>query len=91
MRETGGRADVSESAVTIIFEQMRMWFLIVGETFQAPAVDQENIQPAIVVVIVESDSAAGGLKQKFILVFAAEDRFCVEAGFFGDVQKAYAE
>jgi len=91
MYETSGRGDVAESAVTIIFEEMRVRFPAFWKTFQAPAVDQENVQPAVVIIVVESYSATGGLEQEFIFVFATEDRFCVEAGFFGDVQKVDAE
>ncbi len=83
--------DVGESAVAIILEQMRMWFLAFRKTFQAPAIHQKNVQPAVVVIIIKSDSAARGLKQKLIFVFAAKDRFCVEPGFFGDVHEVDAE
>jgi len=76
---------------TIIFEKMRMRFLTFWKTFQAPAVNQKNVQPAVVIVIVESDSAAGGLKQKLIFCVPRRRWFCVEAGFFGNVQEVDAE
>lgn len=57
------------------------------KTFEAGAVDDEDVQPVVVVVIVESDAAAGGLEEVFVLVFAAEDGFGVKAGFTGNVEK----
>ena len=70
---------------------MRNWFLTLGKTFEAPAVHKKNIEPVVVVVIVERDAAARGLEQIFILVFPAEDSFDVEAGFAGDVEEADAD
>ena len=83
--------DVGESAVAIVLEEMRGGLLAGGEAFEAPAVDQKNIQPAVVVVVVESDAAAGGLEQIFVLVLAAEDGFCVESGFPGDIHETDAK
>ncbi len=91
MDQTGFCGDVGEGAVAIIFEKMRNWFLALGKSFEAPAVHQENIQPVVVVVIVESDAAAGCFEQIFVFVFAAEDSFGVEAGFAGDVDEADAD
>ena len=79
--------DVGESAVAIVFEEAIGGLLAGGKAFQARAVHQENIEPAIVVVIVESDAATGGLQQIFVLVLAAKNHFGVEAGFFRDVDE----
>ena len=38
-----------------------------GKAFQAPAVDQEEVEPAVVVVVVEGQAAAGGFEQIFVL------------------------
>src|SRR6266850_7855872 len=67
---------------------MRGRFLPRRKTFESPAVYEKNIQPTVVVVIVEGDTAPGGLEQISILVFAAEDSFGVEAGFARDVEEA---
>src|ERR1051325_7899246 len=58
---------------------------------QRCAVDEENIKPAIVVVIVKSDSAPGRFEKILVLVLAAEDRFRVESGFARDVHKPDAQ
>ena len=62
-----------------------------GKTFEAPSVDEKNIQPAVVVVIVESNAAAGGLEEIFIFVFAAEDGLGVEARLASNVDEAAAQ
>ncbi len=91
VRHAGLRGDVGEGAVAIVLEQMRGGFLSGREAFQTRAVHQENIQPAVVVVVVESDAAAGGLQQIFVLVLAAVDGFGVESGFAGDVDEAQSQ
>src|SRR6185437_414522 len=61
------------------------------EALEAPAVDQKNIQPAIVVIIVERHAATRGLKEIFVLVFAAVDGFRVEPGLARHVDKAQSQ
>src|SRR5229473_3114309 len=61
MKQAGFGSDVSESTVAVVLEKVRSGFLASGKTFEAPAVDEENVQPAVVIVIVESGAAAGGL------------------------------
>lgn len=70
---------------------MRNWFPDLGKSFEAPAVHQENVQPVVAVIVVESDAAASCFEQIFIFVFAAEDSFGVEAGFASDVDEADAD
>ena len=77
----------SKGSVAIVFEKMRRRRLSCGKTFEARAVHQKNIQPAVVVVIVESDAATGRFEQIFVFVFAAEKRFDVQAGLFRDVDE----
>ncbi len=91
MEQAGFGGNVGESAVAIIFEEMIGGFLASGKTFKARAVDEENIQPAVVVVIIEGDAAAGGFEEILVLVFAAEDGFGVEAGLPCDVKEGNAK
>jgi len=91
MKQAGFGGDVGEGAVAIVFEEMIGGFLPGGETFEAGAVDEKNVQPAVVVVIVERDAAAGGFEKIFIFVLAAENGFGVEAGFARDVEKGNAK
>ena len=66
---------------------MRDGLLPFGKAFEAPAVHQKNIQPIVVVVVVEGDAAACCFQQIFVFVFAAENCFCVEAGFARDIDE----
>lgn len=70
---------------------MRVRFLALRKTFQAPSVYQENIQPAVIVIVIESHTATSGFEQIFVFVLAAEYGFCVQAGFLADVQEVDAE
>ena len=85
------QSNVGECAVSIIFEEMGRWLLALGETFQARSVHQENVEPAVVVVIIKSNAAASGLKQIFVLVLAAVDCFGIQPRLAGDIDKTYAE
>src|SRR5580704_800461 len=58
--EAGTFGYIGEGAVAIIFEETAMRFLAFRETFQAPAVDEEEVEPAVVVVVVEGEAAASG-------------------------------
>jgi hypothetical protein len=89
--DAGGEGDVGESAVAIIFEKAGDGFPTFGKSFETPAIHEKNVEPAVVVVIVESDAATGGFEKELVFVFAAVNGLCVEAGFFGDVEKIYAE
>ena len=91
MDEAGFYGDVGEGAVAIVFVEMGAGFLASGKAFEAGAVDEEDVEPAVVVVVVKSYAAAGGFEEVFVFVFTAEDGFGVEAGFFGDVYEVYAE
>ena len=82
---------IGESAVAIILEQAGDRFVSGGKSFEVRAVHQKNVEPAVVVVVVERDSAARGFEQVFVLVFAAEDRFDVKARFASDVHETDPE
>ena len=81
---------VGECAVAIVLEQMRRGFVSRGKAFQSRAIHQKNVEPAVVVVVVEGHSAAGGLQQIFVLMFSAKNGFHVQTGFAADIYKADA-
>ena len=83
--------DVGESAVAIVLEQVVERLFARWKAFEPRTVDQKNVEPAIVVVVIERDAAASGLEQVFVLVLAAKDRLGVESGFFCNVDKGDAE
>src|SRR5258708_27724118 len=67
------------------------WRRAGGKTFEAGAVDEKNIQPAIVVVIVESDATAGGFEKVFVFVLAAKDGLHIQAGLARNVEEGKTE
>ena len=86
-----GERDIRKGSIAVVFEEARNRFLVFGKAFETPAVDDENIQPTVVVVVVESDAAAGGFEKIFIFVLAAVEGFSVEARFFGYVEEIDAK
>jgi hypothetical protein len=91
MNQASLGGDVGEGAVAIIFVQAIGGLLARGKAFEARAVHPKNIEPAIVVVIVESDATTGGLRQIFVFMLAAKNRFGVEASFLRNVDEVDAE
>src|SRR5262249_1519249 len=85
------QSDVGESSVAIVLKKMIERLLPGRKTVEARAVHQENVEPAIVVVVVERNAAAGGLEQIPVLVLTAEDGNGVQARFFRHIDKADAE
>ena len=87
----GLQRDVGEGAVAIVLEQVIEGLFARRKAFQPPAVDQEDVEPAVVVIVVEGDAAARGLEQVLVLVLAAKDGLGIESGFFGYVDEGDAE
>src|SRR5881275_896076 len=67
MDKPGLHGDISEGSIAIIFEEMRGRFLASWKSLKPPAVHQKNVQPTVIVVVVESNPAARGFKQIFVL------------------------
>ena len=91
VRDSGLRGHVGEGAVAIVAKQMRRRFAPRGKALEPRAVHQKNVEPSVVVVVVEGNAAAGGFQQIFVLVLAAENGFRVQPGFARDVEKADAQ
>src|SRR5437016_5615970 len=62
-----------------------------GESLKPPAVHEKDVEPSIVIVVVESDAAAGGLEKIFVLVFPAKDGLGVQPGLPSDIHKSHAQ
>ena len=54
-------------------------------------IDEENVLPAVVIVIVEGESAASGLQQILVGLLAAVDGLDRKAGLLHDVGEADAQ
>src|SRR5690242_14466870 len=91
MEQAGFRRDVRESAVAIIFKKMRDRLLPLGKSFEAPAIHEKNIEPVVVVVIVEGGAATRCFEKIFVFVLAAVNRFYIQPGFASDIQKTHAD
>src|SRR5579875_1548993 len=62
-----------------------------GKPLKPPSIDQEKINPSIIVVIVEGEAATGGLQQIFVMAYAAIDCHCIQAGFLYDVVELHTQ
>src|SRR5438876_12170580 len=62
-----------------------------GKTFEPGAIYQKNIEPAVVVVVVEGNAATRGFEQILVLVFSAKDCFRIQAGLARNIQEANAK
>ncbi len=78
---------VGEGAVMIIAVEMVRRCFARGETFQLRAVHDENVGPAIIVVIKNRNAGAGGFENVFFRAFAAEYYRSGEARFCRDVRE----
>src|ERR1700677_5259119 len=70
---------------------MTAWLLSFGEAIETPAVDEEEVEPAVVVIVVKRQAAACGLQEVLILALRAIGCCDVEAGLLCDVDVADAE
>src|SRR4029077_10758313 len=81
--------DIGECAVAIIvIEAIRR---ALGCTGKTRAAEDENIHPAVDVVIEEGTAAAGGLENVVGVIGIAVDRWSGEAGFCGDIRELCIE
>src|SRR6267154_1404200 len=91
MQQARLRSHVRESAVAIISEKMRRRSFPLRKSLEARAIHQKNIQPAIVIVIVEGNAAAGRLQKILVLMLAAENRFDIKSRFASYVDEINAQ
>src|ERR1700678_3238004 len=70
---------------------MTAWLLSFGEAIETPAVDEEEVEPAVVVIVVKRQAAACGLQEVLILALRAVGCCDVEAGLLCDVDVADAK
>ncbi len=75
----------------LFLKRRRDGLLALGESFEAGAVDEEDIEPVVVIEVVEGDAAAGGFEQVSVLVLTAVDGFGVQSDLTCDVEEGDAE
>ncbi len=76
---------VAKRPVAIVAIKVVGRLFAIGKVLKSPAVDHENIEPTIVIVVEKRDTAAGRGKQKVFTLMANKNRLRTKAGFFGDV------
>src|ERR1700693_3544407 len=84
-------SDIGERAVAIVFKETTMRLMVFGESFEPPAIYEKDIQPAIVVIVIKSEAAAGGFEKIFIFFHAAVNSFDIKARTFDDIHEADAQ
>src|ERR1700722_12041386 len=89
--QAGACRYIGKGAIAIVLEKMTARFLPGGKAFESPAVDEEEIEPAIGVVVVEGESAAGGFEQIFVGLLAAVDSLGGKACLLHNVSEADAQ
>ena len=83
--KSGLLRDIGESAVVIVVIEMARGRFSRSGRVKAGAVDDENVGPAVVVVVEDGDTRSGGFDDVFLGVHAAEDYGIGKACLFRDV------
>jgi hypothetical protein len=86
VREAGFLSDIGEGAVVVVAVEMICGSFVCSEAaVELCAVDDEDIGPAVVIVVEDRDASAGGFDDVFFRGDAAEGVGHCEAGSFCDV------
>ena len=85
--EAGFFGDVCKRAVAVVFVEAIRCVRGDRRGVEAAAVENENVEPAVVIVIEECNAAAGGFEDIVGAVSAAEDDGMGEAGLRGDISE----
>src|SRR5438445_319951 len=80
LQDPGLGSRVGECPVSVIVIEMARGGLAGGETFQARAAGDKNIQPAIVVVVKERNAGTVGFHDISLLIFVSINRRSSQAG-----------
>src|SRR4051812_12531807 len=83
--QAGFYGDVSKRAVVIVSIEVVGRRFTAGRGFKRSAVHDENIWPAVIVIVENGNAGAGGLDDVLLGANATEDVHHGEPGFFGNV------
>src|SRR5215510_12188303 len=70
---------------------MTGWLLACGETFKPPSIDNKNIEPAIVVIVLKSNAATRGFHQVFVFLLTAKNGFQLKTCLPRNIDKSNAQ
>ena len=66
---------VRECAVTIVFVEVIYRLLILWETAESPAIDNEYVEPSVIVIVEKGDSATSSRDKKVLALVARNNCF----------------
>jgi hypothetical protein len=84
-RQASFRGDVLEGAVGLLMIESNERVPAGTDALDGGTVDEDNVEPPIVVAVEEAGTATGGVDN--IMSFWSGDMCCGDADFFGDVFK----
>ena len=79
------RRDIGEGPVVVVAIQAVRGFFAPGKTSDPRSVDEEDIGPAVAVVVEQGHAASGRLQDEFLCGFASDDGPGCQAGRGGDI------
>ena len=86
--QPGFRGHIGERPVVIVVIQVIGGSVLLRESFERRAVHDENVGPAVVVVIKDGDAGAGGFNDVFLGVDSRQKHLCNESSrLVGDVRE----
>ena len=90
-RETCARRHVFEGAIALVAIQVIRRLLSLRKTFEHRAVDEEDVEPSVFVIVEHGRAAAGGFEQVLVGLFSTVDSCRDQARLAGDVGEREAE
>src|SRR5579871_645650 len=91
MCDTCFQGYIRKCSVAVVAEQVRRGFASDRKSFDLRTIHNEDVEPAIIVVVVEGDAASGSFEQILILVVSSKDRLYVQSRFARDIHKVNAQ
>ena len=85
--ESGNFGHVGERAVVIVAVEMIGWGIIRWKSFQRRSVHQENVRPAIVIVVKDCHPGSGGLEDVLLCLPASEHVHHRDPGILCDIDE----
>src|ERR1700690_1148911 len=86
-RQTRPRGYIAEGSVVIVAVKLVAGALSGGKAFESGSIHEEDVGPAVVVIIKDGDARAGGLDDVFLGLQTPEHVGHGQAGLFGHVGK----
>ena len=85
LNQAGPLRDIRKGPIVIVPVEATGGLLALWKLTQPPAVGEEDVQPTVIVVIKQGDSAASCREEEVFVFVARNNRFGRQARFYGDV------